>query len=46
LKAFFGLANALKANFVAENNHGFKERRRVLASANGDPDGLEGLPGL
>ena len=46
LKAIFGLADALKADLAAEDNHGFKERRSVLASADGHPNGLEGLPGL
>ncbi len=40
-EAGFGLADAGEADLAAEDNHGFKERRRVLASADGDPDGLE-----
>src|ERR1039458_8706732 len=46
LKDGFGLLDAGEAELAAEDNHGFKERRRVFASANGHPDGLEGLPGL
>jgi hypothetical protein len=46
LEAGFGLADAGQAEVAAEDDHGFKERRRVFASADGDPDGLEGLPGL
>jgi hypothetical protein len=46
LQAGFGLVDAGEAEFAAEDGHGFKERRRVFASADGDPDGLEGLPGL
>jgi hypothetical protein len=46
LQAFFGLADACEAELAAEDGHGFKERRRVFTSADGDADGLEGLPGL
>jgi hypothetical protein len=46
LKAFYGLADAGKTDIAAEDGHGFKERWRVFAAANGDADGLEGLPGL
>jgi hypothetical protein len=46
LKAGFGLADAGEADFAAEDGHGFKERRRVLASADGDADGLKHRPGL
>jgi hypothetical protein len=46
LKAGFGLAEAGEADIAAEDSHGFKERRRVFTSADRDPDGLEGLPGL
>jgi hypothetical protein len=42
----FSLAYAFEAEVAAEDDHGFKERRGVLASADGDADGLEGLPGL
>ncbi len=45
-KPGFGLTDAGEAEFVAEDGHGFKERRRVFTSADGDADGLEGLPGL
>ena len=46
MKAFFGLADAGEAQLAAEDNHGFKQRRRVFASADGDTDWLEHLPGL
>jgi len=46
LQAFFGLQDADEAQFATEDSHGFKERRRVFASADGDPDGLEGLRGF
>ena len=46
LKSGFGLLDAGQARFAAQDYQGFKERRRVLASADGDPYGLEGLPGL
>ena len=45
-KLGFGLLNASEAHIAAEDNHGFKERRRVLAPADGDPDGLEHGAGL
>ena len=45
-KTGFGLADAGEANLAAEDNHGFKKRRRVFASADGDPDGLEHGTGL
>jgi hypothetical protein len=41
LKAGFGLADAGEAEVAAEDGQGFKERRRVFASADGDADGLE-----
>jgi len=41
LQAFFGLADACEADVAAQNGHGFKQGRRVLASAHGDADGLE-----
>ena len=37
----FGLADAFQAHVAAQNGHGFKQRRRILAAADGDPDGLE-----
>jgi hypothetical protein len=46
LQARFCLVDSFEADLAAEDNHGFKERRGVLASADGDADGLEGLPGL
>jgi hypothetical protein len=46
LKAFFGLTDAVETGLATEDGHGFKERRRVFPSADGDPYGLEGLPGL
>ena len=46
LQAGFGLADAGKADVASEDGHGFKQRRRVFAAADGDPDGLEGLPSL
>jgi hypothetical protein len=46
LQAGCGLADAGEAEIAAEDGHGFKERRGVLASADGDADGLKGLPGL
>jgi hypothetical protein len=46
LKAGYGLADAGKARLAVEDDQGFKERWRVFASADGDPDGLEGLPCL
>ncbi len=46
MKAGLGLADAFEANLAAEHNHGFKKRRRVLAPANGDPDGLKHRTGL
>jgi hypothetical protein len=46
LKAGFGLADAGETDVAAEDGQGFKERGRVSASADGDSDGLEGLPGL
>ncbi len=38
--------NALQANFAAQHFHGLKQRRRILASADGDADGLKHRPGL
>ena len=46
MKAGFGLADAGEAELTAEDGHGFKERRRVFASTDGDSDGLEHWPGL
>ena len=46
LQVVFGLLDALEADIAAEDNHGFKERRRILASANCDPDGLKHRPGF
>jgi hypothetical protein len=46
LQAGFGLADAGEAEIAAEDGHGFKERRGVFSSADGDPYGLKGLPGL
>ena len=46
LKAGFGLTEAGEAEVAAEDGHGFKERRRVLASADGHPDGLKHGTGL
>jgi hypothetical protein len=46
VEVFFGLAEAGEAEVAAEDRHGFKERRGIFASADGDADGLEGLPGL
>ena len=46
LKTCLGLANAGQAEVAAEDGHGFKKRGGVFASADGDADGLEGLPGL
>ena len=46
LKAGFGLADSFEANFAAEDGHGFKQRRRVFASADGDADGLKHGAGL
>ena len=42
----FGLADAFEAHLAAEHGHGFKERRRVFASADGDADGLKHWPGF
>jgi hypothetical protein len=33
LQLLNGLADAFEADVAAEHNHGFKERRRILASA-------------
>ena len=41
-----GFLYAFEAELAAENKHGFKEGRCVLASADSDTNGLEGLPGL
>jgi hypothetical protein len=46
LKAGYGLADSGKARLAAEDDQGFKERWRVFAPADCDPDGLEGLPCL
>ena len=46
LQAVFGLADASETDVAAENGHGFKEWRRILASADGDTDGLKHRPGL
>ena len=43
---FYGLADALQAEVAAEDDEGFKEGGRVFAAADGDANGLEGLPGL
>jgi hypothetical protein len=40
------LADAGQTHIAAEDGHGFKERGRVFAAADGDADGLKGLPGL
>src|ERR1039457_5755379 len=46
LEAVLGLPDALEADLAAQDDHGFKKRRRILASADCDRDGLEGLSGL
>jgi len=46
LQVCFRLPNAFEANLAAEDNQSFKKRRRILAPADGDADGLKGLPGL
>ena len=40
------MADAFEADVAAQDGHGFKERRRVFASADGDADGLEHGTGL
>ncbi len=45
-KVGFGLAYAGEADVAAKHDHGFKERGRVLASADGDADGLKHRTGL
>ncbi len=42
----FGLADAREADFAAEDDQGFKERRRVFAPADGHPDRLEHRTGF
>src|SRR3984957_18429853 len=46
LKALFGLADACETYLAAEHNHGFKQRRCILAPTDCNPDGLEHRPGL
>jgi hypothetical protein len=46
LKADFGLFDASEAKVAAEDGQGSKKRGRVFAAADGDADGLKGLPGL
>jgi hypothetical protein len=41
IEVFFGLADAGEADFAAQDDHGFEERRGVLAAADGYADGLE-----
>jgi hypothetical protein len=46
LKVGYGLTDTGETNLAAEDNQGFKQRRRVLASAHGNPDRLEHGPCL
>ena len=45
-KVGFGFLDAGEADIAAKDDHGFKERRRVFASADGDADGLKHRTGL
>ena len=40
-EVFFGLADAGEADFAAQHDHGFEERRGVLAAADGYADWLK-----
>jgi len=46
LQAFIGFAKTLQAPLAANHDQAFKERRRILASADGDADRLKHRPGL
>jgi len=46
LQVGLGLLDASEADIAAEDDHGFKERGRVFASADGDTEGLEHGSGL
>src|SRR5579859_6674841 len=41
LKVGFGISNALETDFAAQNDHGFKKRRRIFAAADRDSYRLE-----